>query len=83
MNDGHFSTHYTPLAAFLHLKGIQLLDVVIDGKRGVFVFNCASNHPAIEEWQSGKATGDLQGYSNALRYMKELVYRAKDEQRTT
>jgi hypothetical protein len=79
VNNEHFRTSDTALAAYIQLEGFQIIDVDPSGQRSVFVFSPQETDPKILElnklFYSGKAKVEP---SNYLRNYKVLTRHARD-----
>jgi len=79
--DGHFSTRYTALAAYLYYEGFTLIDVEIDEHPtnpkytiATFVFELSDELLKCEEsFQVAKAEGNLVLFHEAYRKMLKMV----------
>ena len=67
MNDGHYETSDTALAAYLYSLGIKLLRIDYSlSRRAVFIF-LEPNDNVIEDYTTGQATGNIQAFYRAYR----------------
>lgn len=76
-----YKTSDTPYAAFLHYNGYKILGSKQDPndfKREVLVFLLDDNILSLEqEWQYGKAQGDLKKYHRSLKIVNRFVNEAR------
>ena len=67
MNDGHYETSDTALAAYLYSLGIKLIRIDYSlSRRAVFVF-IEPNDDVLADYLTGQATGNIQAFYRAYR----------------
>ena len=74
-----YKTSHVPLAAYLKIKGAQLIGVTCDGRRGVFEFDyCHREH--VLEFNNGQATVEPGEYAEKMSQLTQTAKRVMNEQ---
>jgi len=75
--ENQYATGNLPLAAWLYMNKINLLKVILNANRSVFVFDTSPNNKLIFDYETASAEGNVLAFFNTYQLLIRKIRESK------